>query len=292
MKFVNRLFFRHPAFAEVKHHFRRLPFLGRLSLDALINGSAVPEYQQMAVLAMFKKIKNTFFVLLLSISVIEKERQKIALNSLIGAFGLKPGAHAVVGKPKGVNVTVGDSPMQKEDIQFEKLRNVAMKNGLQSDVELSKEGERIVLTIKNRVLFEDGSSRIDSSRSPFLMDLANVLKEGGSQIELRGYTAHAETAFDPEPLKVAMTLSSRRARAIYHLLKGDGHIRASRMVTHGFGIDRGREGGPKEKTALGRQVEIIVDQKEKIPFHLRKRDRGDSWLDYKGFLFKTPGDDA
>ena len=124
------------------------------------------------------------------------------------------------------------------------------------------------------------------------MDLANVLKESGSQIELRGYTAHAEIAFDPEPLKVAMTLSSKRARAIYHFLKGDGNIRASRMVTHGFGVDRGRSGDPKEKTALGRQVEIIIDRKERIPYRLRKRDRGDSWLDYKGFLFKTPGDDA
>ncbi len=234
----------------------------------------------------------TFFVLLLSISVIEKERQKIALNSLIGAFGFKPGAHSIVGKPKGANITVGDAPIQKEDIQFEKLRNIAMKNGLQSDVELSKEGEKIVLTIKNRILFQDGSSHIDPAHSPFLLDLANALREGGSQIELRGYTAHAETAFDPEPLKVAMTLSARRARALYHLFRDKGNIRTSRMVTHGFGIDHGREGGPKEKTALGRQVEIIVDQKEKIPFRLRKRDRGDSWLDYKGFLFKTPGDDG
>jgi chemotaxis protein MotB len=234
----------------------------------------------------------TFFVLLLSISVIERERQKVALNSLIGAFGLKPGAHSIVGKPKGVNITVGDSPMQKEDIQFEKLRNIAMKNGLESDVELSKEGEKIVLTIKNQVLFRDGSSRIDPARSQFLLDLANALKEGGSQIELRGYTAHAESVFDPEPLKAAMTLSAKRARAIYHLFRDEGNIRTSRMVTHGFGIDRGRGVSPKEKTALGRQVEIIVDQNEKIPFHLRKRDRGDSWLDYKGFLFKTPGDDA
>ncbi len=234
----------------------------------------------------------TFFVLLLSISVIERERQKIALNSLIGAFGLKPGAHSIVGQPKGVNITVGDSPMQQEDIRFEKLRNIAMKNGLESDIELSKEREKIVLTIKNRILFPDGSSRIDPVRSPFLLDLANVLREGGSQIELRGYTAHAETAFDPEPLQGAMTLSARRARAVYHLFRDEGHIRASRMVTHGFGIDRGRQGGPKQKTVLGRQVEIIVDQDEKIPFRLRKPDRGDSWLDYKGFLFKTPGDDA
>ena len=234
----------------------------------------------------------TFFVLLLSISVIEKERQKIALNSLIGAFGFKPGAHSIVGDPKGVNITVGDTPIQKENIRFETLRSIAMKNGLESDVELSKEGEKIVLTIKNRILFKDGSSRIDPARTPFLSDLANTLAPGTSQIELRGYTAHAETAFDPQPLRLAMTLSAQRARTINRILRDEGDISASRVVTHGFGVDRGRRGGAKEKTALGRQVEIIIDQKEKIPFRLRKRARGDSWLDYKGFLFKTPGDDG
>jgi len=192
----------------------------------------------------------TFFVLLLSISVIEKERQKIALNSLIGAFGFKAGAHSIVGSPKGVNITVGDAPLEKEDVQFERLRNIALKNGLESDVEISKEREK------------------------------------------RGYAAHAETAFEPDPLRVAMSLSAKRARALYHFLREKGRLRASRMVTHGFGVDRAQKGAPREKTELSRQVEIVIDQKEKIPFRLRRPDWGDSWLDYKGFFFRTPREDV
>ena len=45
----------------------------------------------------------TFFVLLLSLSSIDKKRKRVALNSLVGAFGFKPGGQSILGKPKGLD---------------------------------------------------------------------------------------------------------------------------------------------------------------------------------------------
>ena len=103
----------------------------------------------------------TFFVLLLSLSIIDKERKKVALNSLVGAFGFKPGAQSIIGSPKGVNITKGSSPMTKEMISFERLRNIVLRNDLDSNIQMVQERERIILSIKDNVFFKPRSAEID-----------------------------------------------------------------------------------------------------------------------------------
>ena len=232
----------------------------------------------------------TFFVLLLSISTIDSTRKMKALKSLVGAFGFKPGAHSIIGSPKGLNITVGAAPMKEEDIQFEQLQNIAMRTRLESDVTIIKENEKIIITLSNRILFTQGSSRIDPESHKLLSELSDILREGSHLIELRGYTSHAETVFEPDILRKSMHLSSKRAFAVYHFFREKGEIPARKMVAHGFGIARGK-GSAKKKRELNRQVQIILDYRERIPYRLKKHRRGSSLLDFKGFFFKIPGDD-
>ncbi len=233
----------------------------------------------------------TFFVLLLSIAVIDKTRKRLALNSLVGAFGFKPGAHSIIGKPKGTNITAGSAPLVKENVEFERLRNIAMKTGFKSETEILKESSRIIITFSNRVCFQAGSSQIEPDSIEFLSELASVIKDGTRLIELRGYTDPTETVFEPDPFKVSMRLSSKRAFAVYHFLREKGGIPAKRMVAHGFGTNTKGKGGEKGKRELNRQVEIILDHKEKTSHRLKRPKRKDSFLDFNGFFFRTPGDD-
>jgi hypothetical protein len=48
------------------------------------------------------------------------------------------------------------------------------------------------------------------------------------------------------------------------------------------------KGPPKAQHELNRQVQIILDYREKIPYRLKKPKR-DSFLDFKGFIFRLPG---
>jgi chemotaxis protein MotB len=234
----------------------------------------------------------TFFVLLLSLSTIDDKRKRVALNSVTGAFGFKPGAHSIIGNEEGVNITIGSAPMTKEKVDFEKLRNVALKNALASQSDFVKEHERIVMTLGNRLLFEEGSSRLKPESLQYLKETAAILKDGPRRIELRGYTTHSETVLEPDLGKVSMLLSTKRAMSVFHFFHQEGGIPADRMVAHGFGSATSKRGVSKKKSYLNRQVQIILDYREKIPHRIKApARRGDSMFDFKGFLFRFPGDD-
>ena len=234
----------------------------------------------------------TFFVLLLSIATITDEKKRVVLNSLIGAFGFKPGAHSIIGAPKGLNITIGGAPIEKRDIDLQKLRDIALRNevDLSSDMVISKEQRRTIISLSNKVLFKEGAHQIEPDSLVFLGKLAEVLRSGPKLIELRGYASHSEAVFDPEPLKRSTFLSSKRALAVYHFFREKGEIPAERMVAHGFGIDDKGAGKSKSKRGLVRHVEIILDYREKLPYELRKRREGGSMLDFKGFIFKMADD--
>jgi chemotaxis protein MotB len=233
----------------------------------------------------------TFFVLLLSLSVIDSRKKREALNSLVGAFGFKSGAQSVIGADKGLNVTVGTAPLSKEEIRFERLQNISFKNGLESEMVVTKEGDRIIIALSNKVLFKPESDEIDRGRLPFLSELAGVLRGVPRLVELRGYADPTEMLLDPEDFKKRMMLSSRRAQAVYHFFKAHGDVRPEKMVAHGFGTAPPKRASPGAKDGFNRQVEIICDYRTTIPRSLREGggQRG-FFLDFKGFLFGLEDD--
>ena len=232
----------------------------------------------------------TFFVLLLSMATIDKRKKRLALNSFVGAFGFKPGALSILGKPKGTNITVGDAPLVEEDIQFERLRNVAMKHNLESDVSMTKQLERTVISFNNRILFQPGSDKIEPGARKFLIELVDTLKKGVRLIEIRGYTDPTETAFQKDKLKYSMYLSSKRAFSVYHFLREQSEILIEKMVAHGFGTITPEESSEGNRPGSNRQVEIILDEEEEIPYRLKTPKKKGSLLDFKGFLFRVPAD--
>jgi chemotaxis protein MotB len=233
----------------------------------------------------------TFFVLLISISTVDQNRKREALNSLIGAFGFKPGAQSVLGNEKGLNVTLGAAPMVKEKVDFSQLENVAFKNGLNAQVQVRQEKERIIITLSKRVLFERGSTRIKPESVKFLREVGNVLKEVPGLIELRGFADETEVIFDPDPMKRAMYLSTERVMAVYGFFKDESRIPMRKMVAHGFGYRTGKHEVDPDQKARDNQVEIICNYRGKIPYHLRRKPENTNiLLNFKGFLFKLRGE--
>ena len=233
----------------------------------------------------------TFFVLLISISTIDANRKREALNSLIGAFGFKPGAQSVLGKEKGMNVTMGSAPMVKEKVDFEQLQNVAFQNGLDADVEVRLEKEKIIISLSKRVLFERGSKKIRPESRKFLAEVGKVFKGVPGMIELRGFADEAEVIFEKDPMQRAMYLSAERAMTVYEFFRVESRIPVKKMVAHGFGYRKKIKGLPEGEKFQDNQVEIICNYRAKIPYSLRKKPRNRNiLLDFKGFLFKLKGE--
>ena len=232
----------------------------------------------------------TFFVLLISISTIDENRKREALNSLIGAFGFKPGAQSVLGRENGMNVTLGSAPMMKENMDFSQLENVAFKNGLDAEVQVRRENEKIIISLSKRVLFERGSTKIKPESIKFLREVGNILKGVPGLIELRGFADETEVILGPDPMKRAMYLSVERAMAVYGFFAHEARIPMRKMVAHGFGYRKGKNEVAPGQKAQDNQVEIICNYRAKIPFHLRKRpENRNILLDFKGFLFNIRG---
>ncbi len=232
----------------------------------------------------------TFFVLLISISTIDTERKREALNSLIGAFGFKPGGQSVLGQEKGMNITLGSAPMVKEEVDLARLQNIAFKNGLDADVRIIRQKEKIVVSLENRVLFNRGSPEIKSEGKAFLMDVAGVFKSAPGLIEFRGFVDQTETVFDSDPMRKGMYLSTQRAMAVYNLFRKEAGIPGKKMVAHGLGNQYEKKGISGKRNGKSRQVEIVCNYHSKIPSRLQYRPRNRNIiLDIKGFLFKLRG---
>lgn len=227
-----------------------------------------------------------FFIVMVNMGVPDSTKKRQALNSLFGSFGFKPGGQAVIGSPSGTDITVSDAPMIKEDADLSKLQNIAVSNGLGSDMLLKKEAEKIVIILSNRVLFDKGSARMLEDGFGLLADLSHVLKLGPGLIELRGYADYAEALFEPDPQVASMYLSTKRALTVLHYLVDKGKIPTHRVVAHGFGIPSKEKEDFKGKRRWQRQVEIIVDYKQKIPYRMRSSKKWNRSLDFKGFLFR------
>ena len=228
----------------------------------------------------------TFFVLLLSLSTVDKNRKRLALNSLVGAFGFKSGGQSILGSPKGLNITSNSAPLVKEEVQFERLRNVALKHGFKEELTVNKQLDRTVIALKNKVLFGHNSSELIKENSGLLSEITDILKEGHQLIELRGYCDPSETILEENPYKSSMILSSKRAIAIFDFLVEKG-LDAESIVAHGFGVNSPEN---SKEPSLNRQVEIILDSREKIPFKIRKQNNKDGILDFNGFFFRTARD--
>jgi outer membrane protein OmpA-like peptidoglycan-associated protein len=218
----------------------------------------------------------------------DAKKKQAAMGSLFGSFGIKPGGQAVIGSPEGEDITVGEEPISRSDSNYAMLQNTVLANGLGSDA-VRAEAERIVISVDNKLLFEKNSSNISEKSLKFLAELSDVLKDSSGSIELKGYTDHTETMFEPSPSDAAMYLSAKRALAVLHYLAGKGQIRMSRIVAHGFGFP------PKWKTTSNSgherigYVEIVLDNRNKVPFRLRVVRKLGRRLDINGFFFKMFG---
>ncbi len=239
----------------------------------------------------------TFFVLLLSMATIDDNRKREALNSLVGAFGLLPSGRVPIGTTKGMDVREASPPMKPtRPLDFTMLKEITLKNNLDDQVKVQREGRKYVLSIDGRVLFEPGTQTLTPEMRTYLSILAIYLKKSSYDIEIRGHCDPYEDlsgAFGPRYLWV---LSAKRAFAVSQFLQSRG-IPPNRISAHGFGaywplVDSLRYPYLRYKNS---RVEIVIGRNATIPTYLaRARPRPVPFLNYKDFLFKLfphPGRD-
>ena len=231
----------------------------------------------------------TFFVLLISMSVIDENRKREALNSLVGAFGLLPAGRSPIGAGKGTDVREGSAPLEATSpLNFDLLKEVTLKNNLAPDIEVTKEGDKFLLRINQRVLFEPGTVILHPELQAYLAALAAKLKDSKYDIEIRGHIDPYEDLDGRFDSHHGWALSAQRAQAVARFLLGQG-LSAERISAHGFGshwpvVDGLKLAHLRYKNS---RVEIVLGRNELLPTTLvRQKPRPIPYYRYRNFWFR------
>ncbi|MCX7822988.1 MAG: OmpA family protein [Syntrophobacterales bacterium] len=229
----------------------------------------------------------TFFVLIFSMAVIDVEREKEVLNSLIGAFKFLPEGRSLVGDREPENIPKPSIPMDKPlSITEGYLKQLAASGLFGSEVDILRKEDRVMVRVTDS-LFDEGSSKLLPSGERFLSTLGSYLKNDPQQIEIRGHTDRFEVLASPDSEAFSWKLSTERALTVYRLFISLG-IEPQRMSAHGMSffhpiVDGSQYPSFRHKN---RRVEILLGDNPSIPANLYSlRSERRAIFQYKHFFF-------
>jgi len=177
-----------------------------------------------------------FFIVLNSIAVMDDQRIRNALGSLIGSFGILPaGQSPLIDSGKGIMPK--SSPMMKiehyQNIILERLKSLAIKSDLGKGFGVDVSGQNIIITLHSEVLFEQGL-KIKKDAESLLTELAKLIHKSYKPVVIRGYS-------DKKGKSMSRTTwghSASMGLAVLRFFTEQTGIPAKRFSVEGFGNSR------------------------------------------------------
>ena len=176
----------------------------------------------------------TFFVLLLSMSTLDNQRVKLALGSLRGSTGVldgggqpREGRKEVVQIPK---VSQGDTKSLMTRI--EQVTQEKLDKASNDMIQIGHKDEKVTMSIPDSLLFAPGETDISPVAFPFLQDLAAVVGEGKSTVEVLG---HSDNTGPSGYYSSNWEVGAARALAVLLYIQTEGGVEGHRLKasTHG-----------------------------------------------------------
>jgi len=237
----------------------------------------------------------TFFVLLLSFSVMEVDKFKKIAGAMSDAFGLqsmdkKSGIIELDGSPAAgatkhvvpipipeMDVTEHVAPEEEEVVEgedepvqkvpdkaaerakrtFNDLQTV-MANEIASDVmDIIRAGNVTVVRFPDKVSFPSGSGEFKDEFLPILTKFMTVLEESEGQILISGHTD--DIPISTEQYRSNWDLSASRATSVAHYILQYTSIDPSRITVQGFADSRPLvDNDSPDNRSKNRRVEITI----------------------------------
>ncbi len=203
-----------------------------------------------------------FFILLNSMAVIDDKKQRKALGSLLGSFGMLPGGDSV---DEDIGNEIRDRSVIKhegilmvfQEAQKEAAVLIAKAMATPEDIELNIDettGE-IKLVLAERLLFAPGTAVVSPHIFPILNKIASIAKKADGRTKVTGHTDNKRAAKGHSNWELSLrrgAIVARHLEAVGRLTRGK--IRAS-GASHHKGLKDNKE---KKGRAANRRVEILV----------------------------------
>ncbi|MDL2271861.1 OmpA family protein [Desulfovibrio sp. OttesenSCG-928-I05] len=211
----------------------------------------------------------TFFVLLLSMAVIDERRKLITLNSVSSAFGLGP-TQSNPRSPENIRRDVEPGAMMEDDMEMIKDKIWDDQN---QDLNFQENRYVQILSIDSEVLFAPGETQLKEEGKALLRKFSPVLVNIKYPLLVAGHSAtrrdeeggRYEVSFDTSRIDSTWSLSLARSVAVYRLLAEEG-VPTSHLSIEAFGQFRPRySDATAEGRRKNRRVDLVLD-KRNTPF--------------------------
>lgn len=194
----------------------------------------------------------TFFILLNSIAVIDEKRVRVALGSILGAFGSYTGGYSA--SRTGEVLIQPGAPMELQEIDFVKVLNLEHRN-IADHVELVYQDDTQAIVLESRFLFEPDSLKLRPESETFLNNLISLIHPGAYPVEIIGHAG--EVPGEDTEYESAWEKSFQMAEVVFRYLKTRENALDERLHAYGAGVNRPRfSTGTRRSRALNDRVEI------------------------------------
>ncbi|OEU68964.1 MAG: flagellar motor protein MotB [Desulfovibrio sp. S3730MH75] len=238
----------------------------------------------------------TFFVLLVSMSVVDERRKLVVLGSIIGTFGFGNKGYDVL-STKDTRRTIAIGPLEVKD-DLELIKPLLWEF---AEEDLRFESNRFVqiLSIGADVLYSPDSTELSLEGRKVLDTLLPVLKRVKSPILLAGHTSILRDELgedyrvedkDITP-DLSWKLSLKRVLSVYTYLVRNG-MNTEMLKIEAYGKFNPRYPNLTPKGRLkNRRVDIVLDsrnplvERELKDYQPKKKDKADDKFKFDGFVF-------
>lgn len=227
----------------------------------------------------------TFFILLNSIAVIDDNRTRLAIGSLIGAFGGLPGGLSPV--ESGKSALPPTAPIIEEELTLEQIMSYVKRDlkELEGDIKLETIGGQKRIIINEEGLFMRNGFNIKPSAQTLLDKLGQIISKGSFPVEIAGYT---DNAIHPEKgYKSDWEISATMALKVLKYFVSQCGVLPNRITAYGSGSNHPVTSNESiQSRAQNRRVEI--DLKYNAPAYIKRifKKNPAGFFTYKKFDFK------
>lgn len=214
----------------------------------------------------------TFFVLLISMSDINKIKFVRAVGSLRGALGVLEAAEF---KEVSTVAFLSKNTFFDERVQkvYEQIKSRIQDLKLNQEIEVVKDRGAVVLRLNSSILFPSGSSSLKPQAHPVLRNMAELIRPLEFDVRIEGHTDDTPV-YNPDYSN--WDLSVDRAMSVLKFFAQNQLLVLDRLSAAGYGEQRPiAPNDTPENRAMNRRVDLYLEQgkdyRQELPYLIDTR---------------------